>query len=263
LSSPFAFAALTLASEDYLVRELGLEPLSLPPGFGRAEGEWRGAEATIETRAYRGGAIRYARFVVLRGADLEIGNVLCLPAPVQPLPILGADLVALGRETGMLAADLSPVLPAGPERAAQLAPLAARRAQHPPLPPGGRLPDWCAAWFSPCALYTRVEPSGLGAAVDAFRDFPRAFVELARYSLPRPALASEITAAQDGYAAAHRTDDKGLRLLATMFGTAWAERYVGEVLFPPSEMLPGQRPVNPGDEPTGEVRFPPSEVLPC
>jgi phycocyanobilin:ferredoxin oxidoreductase len=237
ISSPFAFAALTAATEAYLARELGLGPLALPPELGRAEGEWRGSSATIETRAYRGGVIRYARFAVIRGPDLEIGNILCLPAPEHPLPILGADLVALGRETGMLAADLSPVLPAGAECAAQLAPLAARRARQPPLPPGGRLPAWCAAWFSPHALYTRVDAAGLGNAVAAFQEFPRAFVALARRSRPRPALAREIVYAQDGYAAAHRTDDKGLRLLATMFGTAWAERYLREVLFPPDEAL--------------------------
>jgi hypothetical protein len=38
--------------------------------------------------------------------------------------------------------------------------------------------------------------------------------------------------AQDGYAAAHREDDKGLGLLARMFGERWAERYLREVLFP-------------------------------
>jgi phycocyanobilin:ferredoxin oxidoreductase len=237
-SGPFAFAALTAATEAYLVRKLGLEPLPLPPGLGRAEGEWRGSSATIETRAYCGGVIRYARFAVVTTADLDIGNVLCLPTLSHPLPILGADLVALGRETGMLAADLSPVLPAGAERDAQLAPLAARRARQPALPPGGRLSAWCAAWFSPHALYTRVDPAGLGDAVAAFQEFPRSFVALARRSRPRPALAREIEYAQDGYAAAHRTDDKGLRLLATIFGNAWAERYLVEVLFPPGEVLP-------------------------
>jgi len=237
-SNPFAFAALTADTETYLVRELGLEALPLAPDLGRAEAEWRGASATIETRAYRGGVIRYARFAIVRAADVDIGNILCVPTPTYTLPILGADLVALGRATAMLAADLSPMLPAGAERTAQLAPLAACRAQHPALPLGGQLPAWCAAWFSPHALHTRVDAMGLSNAVAAFEAFPRTFVALARRSRPRPALAREIGYAQDGYAAAHRTDDKGLRLLATIFGTAWAERYVEQVLFPPSEGLP-------------------------
>ena len=139
----------------------------------------------------------------------------------------------------MLAVDLSPTLAAGPERDDQLAELAARRALHPPLPPGGRLPAWCAAWFSPCALYTRIEPPQLGQALNAFRDFPRAFAALVSTSRPRPDLVASVAAAQEGYAAAHRTDDKGLKLLATMFGPTWADRYVAEVLFPPREVVPG------------------------
>jgi phycocyanobilin:ferredoxin oxidoreductase len=238
LGSPFAFAALTAETEAYLVRELGLAPLPLEARLERAEGMWKGAAVAIETRAYRGGAIRYARFATVQGAGLDIGNVLCLPAHDHPLPILGADLVAVGRETGMLAADLSPVLPAGPERTTQMAALERRRAGHSPLPTGGPLPAWCASWFSPYALYTRVDAAGLRDAVEAFRDFPRVFVALVRGSAPRLALARQVAEAQEGYAAAHRTDDKGLRLLATMFGAAWAERYVAEVLFPPGEVVP-------------------------
>ena len=228
----FGFAALTAATESWLVRELALAPLPLDPALGHAEGAWKGAPVTIATRAYRGGPLRYARFAVVLGAGLEIGNLLCLPAPAHPLPILGADLVALRHESGMVAVDLSPTLPPGPERDAQLADLAQRRAGHPPLPPGGRLPEWCAAWFSPHALYTRGSLAELGEVEAAFGDFPRAFVELALQSRPRPALAARVAAVQDGYAAAHRTDDKGLGLLAKMFGKEWAERYVGEVLFP-------------------------------
>ena len=226
------FAALTVATEAWLVRELALRPLPLDPALARAEGVWKGAPVAIDTRAYRGGPIRYARFAVVRGAGLEIGNLLCLPDVAHPLPILGADLVALRQESGMVAVDLSPTLPPGPERDAQLAGLARRRALHPPFPPGGRLPDWCAAWFSPHALYTRGPLAELAEVAEAFGDFPRAFADLARRSEPRPPLALQVAAVQEGYAAAHRTDDKGLNLLAKMFGGDWAERYVGDVLFP-------------------------------
>ena len=233
MSSSFGFAVLTADSESWLVRELALSRLPLDPVLDHAEGAWKGSPVTIDTRAYHGSVVRYARFARLVGGELEIGNILCLPDPAHPLPILGADLVALGRETGMLAVDLSPMLPPGPERDAQLAPLMARRSAHPELPPGGPLPDWCAAWFSPGALYTRVDPGRLDAAASTFRDFLRTFVDLVRRSIPRPDRAAGVATAQDGYAAAHRTDDKGLKLLAKMFGSAWADRYVAEVLFPP------------------------------
>ncbi len=232
MSAAFSFAALTAEVEAWLVVELGLEPVVVPKDLAGATGTWKGAPVRIATHAYRGGPVRYARFVRLVGADLEIGNVLCLPDPVYPLPILGADLVGLRRTTGMLAADLSPTLPPGRDCDDQLAPLARRRSAHPDLPFGGALPAWCAAWFSPHALYTRVAPDQLPAAVAAFWDYPRAFVELTRRTRPRPELTGEMAARQDGYAAAHRTDDKGLVLLAKMFGDEWAGRYLEQVLFP-------------------------------
>src|SRR5919199_2834439 len=232
VTSPFGFAALVAETEDTLVQQLGLRPVALEPALAQADGAWKGEPVSLTTRAYSGGAVRYARFARLVGPDLEIGNVLCLPDPLYPLPILGADLVALGRATGMLAADLSPTLPPGPERDHQLASFPSLGLARSSLPPGGALPGWCQAWFSPHALFTRVPLERADEARRAFAVFPRVFTRLARQATPRPDQAAAVRAAQAGYAAAHRADDKGLGLLARMFGAAWADRYVGEALFP-------------------------------
>jgi phycocyanobilin:ferredoxin oxidoreductase len=244
MSGRFDLSALTRRAEAQLVEALGLAQLPLDPELARAEGTWKGGPVTIETRAYRGGALIYARFAEVRGGELEIGNALCVPDPDHPLPIFGADLVALGAEVAMIAADLSPTLPPGPERDAQLAPLGAACAARGPLPPGGALPAWCADWFSPFSLYTRIGPADLPAAAAAFDALPRLYADLCRASRPEPDRAASASAsastlrahaihAIEGYAAAHRTDDKGLRMLAKMFGEPWAARYLAEVLFPP------------------------------
>jgi phycocyanobilin:ferredoxin oxidoreductase len=232
VTSPFGFAALVAETEDTLVQQLGLRPVALEPALAQADGAWKGEPVSLTTRAYSGGAVRYARFARLVGPDLEIGNVLCLPDPLYPLPILGADLVALGRATGMVAADLSPTLPAGADREHQLALLASLGLTTSALPSGGALPAWCQTWFSPYALYTRVPPERAGDARRACAVFVQAFVDLIRQATPRPEQASAVRAMQAGYAAAHRSDDKGLGLLARMFGAAWAERYIGAALFP-------------------------------
>jgi PAS domain S-box-containing protein len=169
------------------------------------------------------------------GDGLDIGHVLCLSDPVTPLPILGADLVAVGRDTGMVAADVSPTLPAGPERDLQLGPMAAAHARRPELPSGGELPAWCSDWFSPYALYTRVPAEQAAEAARAFLDTARTFVQIASATAPRVETLTTVAAVQEEYAEAHRSDDKGLRILANVFGTAWAERYVRSVLFPPLE----------------------------
>ena len=133
----------------------------------------------------------------------------------------------------MLAADLSPTLPPGPRAGpASSAPLAARRAASAVLPSGGPLPAWCDAWFSPHALYTRVSSEQADAAMCAYAVFPDEFINLMQRARPRPDLSAAVRATHAGYAAAHRTDDRGLGLLTTMFGAAWADRYINTVLFP-------------------------------
>lgn len=233
-TSRFDFAALTHATEEWLVRELELEPLALDDELAFRVGDWRDAPVTIETRAYRGERVRYARFAVVLGQGLEIGNLLCLPEQALPVPIFGADLVAVRRDLAMIAADLSPTVPPGPERDRQLATIATRRAVGPDLPSGGELPAWAAERFSPHTLYTRISPDELPLAVDAFRAYPDAFIEGVMMTDPRTALSNQIAGAQDAYMTAHRVDDKGLGLLRKMFGAAWADRYLTDVLFPAS-----------------------------
>ena len=219
-------------AERFLVDRLSLSPIDLPSQVHTARGQWRADAVTIRTRAYDGGVVRYSRFVTVEGTGLQIGNLLVLADPTYLLPILGADLVALGERAMMLAADLSPTFAAGPGRTAMNAAVGAALGPRPPLPIGGELPGWCAALFSPHALYTRVNAVDREYAAAAFRFYPEAFVSLARTAESHPDLAATVRKGQGAYAAAHRLDDKGLGLLGKMFGKAWAEHYLEDVLFP-------------------------------
>jgi phycocyanobilin:ferredoxin oxidoreductase len=229
---------LTLRMEDALLEALDMHPVSLPPDLALAMGLWKDEPVTIETRAYAGDPIRYARVATVIGNDLHIGNVLALPDPAYPLPILGADLVAVHAGRGMIAVDLSPTLPSGPQREAQLRPLAARMAGRPPLPPGGELPAWCMRWFSPYALYTRGSLSEISDAQAVVLGFVHELGRLARSTPASPDSAGATSLAISGYLQDHRTDDRGLNLLAAMFGRSWMDRYLKEVLFPEGPALP-------------------------
>lgn len=237
MSEPFDIERAILGTEEILCRELDLEPVALAPDLARAEGSLRGNPVVIQTKTYVGPHIRFARFATITGEKnlgFCIGNALCLSRPERPLPIFGADLVALSEDAAMIAADLSPVVPPGSERDAQLKPLAEVRARHPAFPSGGELPSFCVPWFSPFALFTRVDSSARAAAFAAYADFPRAFVAIARRAEGEPSAMSpsEVSAAQASYLAAHRDDDKGLRMLARLFGTSFSARYISGVLFP-------------------------------
>lgn len=224
----------TLSShaERALARGLGLSAISVPPGLARLEGTFRGAPVLLEARAYRGPETAYARVVEVRGSELAIVNVLCLSAPERALPILGVDLVALARDTLVAVADLSPLHPDPAVRARQLAPLARRRRERPLALPAGELPAWCAEWFSPEALLTRVPAGAFPLVAEAVGIYVDAYVELAQTSEPDASAAPAISAAQTGYARAHVEHDRGLGLLKKLFDPALAERFLAEVLFP-------------------------------
>lgn len=227
MSASFGFAAMTDHVEQWLAAKLGLSRLRLEPTLERAQGTWKQAEVTIRTAAYAGGPIRYARFTRVESEALEIGNILCLARADQPLPILGAELVAIAG-SGLMVADLSPAVPDGLEGAI----LAARRARHPDFPSPGPLPAWCDGWMSRHALLARVSAEQAPAALRAFRDFPATFLELACTSAARPALAAEVGRAQARYVEVHLQADQGLNLLGKIFGEAWSQRFLKEVLFP-------------------------------
>ena len=226
--------ATTRSIEARLVGQLHLSPVSIDLSLASATGTFREAPVNIETSAYRSDRIRLARFSVVYGKTLQIGNILCIPEPNYVVPILGADLVSVRSDSMMIAADLSPVSSEPSMHKEQMEELARASAQCAPVPSGGELPDWAQQLFSPHALYTRVAPSQADTAYEALNVFPCTFVKLVNMAQPAPETATAIAAAQSHYADVHRADDKGLRLLGAMFGMEWAERYLEEILFPAS-----------------------------
>ncbi len=223
--------------EQQVVDAFGLTPVEISPELARRHGEFRGGRIVIESSMYRGNRIRNARFAVVYGETLEIGNILCVPDPDFVVPILGADLVAVRESSVMVAADLSPVSSVESDHVDQFQRLARFRESSPELPSGGELPEWAKLLFSPHALYTRV---GLDQATDAFEAlnvFPARFIEELQMADAQLDRRVEISRSQGHYSNVHRADDKGLRLLGAMFGMEWAQRYLEEFLFPPEDIL--------------------------
>lgn len=228
----FAFAELVRRIERRLVSELSLEARALPPELATLQGTFRGEPATLEARAYAGPRLGYMRCVEVRSRDLDIGNVLGLPRAEFALPVLGIDLVEVGRDTAVVVADLSPMTEGRAERAEQHALLARHRPSSAALGAASELPDWAREWFSDDALAARVGPGEAGASEAAVGAYVAAFIELVRRAEAEPAGAALISSRQRAYSAAHRERDRGLLLLRRMFDPALADRFMREVLFP-------------------------------
>lgn len=231
----FAFAELVRRIERRIVAELELVPRPLPADLARLDGTFRGEPARLVARAYSGPRLGYFRCVEIASRDLDIGNVLALPRVDFALPLLGIDLVEVGRDTAVVVADLSPMTALAAERERELAVLA----RHRPLEPLGAaaaLPAWAAEWFSNAPLSVRVSPAQARASEAAVEAYATAFIELVRASVADGAHADPVAGRQRAYSAAHRERDRGLLLLRRIFDPVAADRLLREVLFP--EVLP-------------------------
>jgi phycocyanobilin:ferredoxin oxidoreductase len=218
--------------EHELASACALKRIDLDPDIERRTGTFRGAPVTIESAAYRGSKLRLARFAVVYGKSLEIGNVMCVPDPAYVVPILGADLVAVRPDSVMIAADLSPVSQSPDDHEEQFQMVFQALSTRPPVPSGGELPEWAQELFSPHSLYTRAGLSELDNAFKTFHIYPEVFRNMLDSSRPDPQRLEEISSAQSRYMDVHRNDDKGLRLLGAMFDMDWAKRYLETFLFP-------------------------------
>jgi hypothetical protein len=230
--SGFAFGQVVRRIERRLVNELSLEARALPPGLSSLHGNFRGEPATLEARAYAGPRLGYVRFVEVQSRDLDIGNVLGLPRVEFALPVLGIDLVEVGRDTAVVVADLSPMTGDPANLAEQHAVLARHQASSARLASTTDLPDWAREWFSDDALAARVAPGQAAVSEAAVSAYVAGFIELVRGASAAPERAEHISGRQRAYAAAHRERDRGLLLLRRMFEPALAERFLREVLFP-------------------------------
>lgn len=227
-------ATIVAAAEALLRDGLGLDPLALAPEHAHMQGRWRGAPAELLTRAWSGPRVRYARCSTLSGADLCIGNLLVVPASAFAGPILGVDLVAAGRDTALLAADLSPTqAPSSPARARAERALQDVRAALAELPPAGPLPAWATRCFSPSAVFVRVPLSRLSLAGEAVLAMSRWLVAELRGAAADEAGAADTDRAVREYMAAHLGDAATLGMLAKIFRPGPADRYARMVLFPP------------------------------
>ncbi len=236
MSAAFGFVPLVRAIERRLVRELELARHPLEPELARLEGSFRGEPATLVARAYTGPGLRYARFVGLESEGLEIGNVALFSRAELLLPVLGVDLVEVGRDTAVVVADLSPMTDDAGVRERQLAVLAGRRAEGPRLDACAELPGWAAQWFSSLAMSARISAEQSPAAMGAIDAFVSAFIELARSAVPDRAAVAAVASRQQAYADAHREHDRGLLLLRRIFEPETADLFLRRVLFP--EKLP-------------------------
>lgn len=219
------------AAEERLEATFVLRRRQLPAHHADAVGIWKDEPVRLSTRIYEGDAVACLRAAIVTGTQLTLGSLLVIPRANRPAPILGAELSWSGtRGETTLYADLIPVRDAM-ERDEELARIGRTVPRDGALPAIAQRPAWRGAWDSPSALGTRVQRVQEATALAAFDRYVSAFSGLLAATTPSADRAPHVRTIQTAYLAARRTDES-LAILKTIFGSAWAEDYVGRVLFP-------------------------------
>lgn len=221
-----------LRAERRIVEAFRLTQCTIDPRFAHARGLWKDAPLKITTRVYSGDAIARFRVARISGEHLSIGSLMVLPRANRPVPILAGELVSrpAHRESGVVV-DLVPVRDAL-EREAELAAIERAVPRAPSMPASPARRPSANEWRSRSAFDARVAPDRAEEAWKTFDGYVDGWIALAGSIAPSAERAMLVRTRQSAYLLARRLDDTELTLLGTMFGHAWAEEYVGTVLFP-------------------------------
>ena len=258
-----AFGAQRAALEGGLAAGLGLRPAPLPegvPGVYRAVsaagasassassssppfssplprgGGPRGG-AVVESLAFAGARTRLARATVLEAPGLKALNCVVFPDPSLEAPLLGLDLVCVGRGRALAGFDFHPLSARPGHQAPWLPALRALRkefgsgaVQH-----SGNFYPEDAEFFSDGMLLLKASSpeallDGLRAA-EAFQRYLALYSDVLR-AAPQAEDSAELEEAQARYCQWQREHDPAGKAFASLFGEAWAQHYEDEFLFP-------------------------------
>lgn len=210
--------------------------LQVPEDLADREGRLGDSPATMRSHAWSLPGVPWFRIACLdAGNRARVFSALALPDPSRRLPMFGAEVVEIRNQVTVIAFDWMPV---GEDSIDEPA-LAAIRGQVNDFPPADDLPEWAAVSFSPYALYSRpqtaIEPRRIQHAL---RYYVRGYVD-ACSTAPERTHPDAAARAIEHYCHEHFQHDPGGRMLNTIFGKPWVERYATNFLFRLDQRKPG------------------------
>jgi phycoerythrobilin:ferredoxin oxidoreductase len=196
----------------------------------------------LSLQAYCTDELRLARLALIEGGSgLQVLNFCIFPSLEYGLPTFAADLVTLPGGH-LVALDWAPNGEVSVDAAfAHDGALASCFTRHRKwLPDGGPLPETAKRYFSPYFLWSRLPAGDASDATmqstvrAAFEGYLRAYLQLVVQATPLEGAAAlgDVRAAQRSYSRYRAESDPARPMLTRLFGEEFAERLIGEVLFP-------------------------------
>lgn len=222
-----------------LIRSMGMEEIPLDKDIAYQKSSTR--QARIANLCFRNDQFRCVRLTYFDGGDaVQVFNSLWYPSYEYDLPLLGMDLISLGKNRLMNVIDFQPLHPTTEYSAKYIDHLSTIRSKYPDLHGvlSGKIYD-DTSFFSKNMLFGRFpDDSKVNSVVlPAYREYLSEYVSLMDGATPNkePQSLEIVQQRQKAYDCYSALKDPAVGLFDAYFGKAWSKKFVHDYLFQLSE----------------------------
>lgn len=220
-----------------MIRQLGMKEVEIEDRFKLRFSNVK--QARIANMQYEGSRFRKVRLTYFdAGPNVQVFNALWMPSFEYDVPMLGVDLISLGKQRVLSVIDMQPLHPDEPysQKYIQTEKVTGIRAKYPDLQGklSGKIYD-DTSFFSANMLFGRfTDETKLKPVVHpAHAEYLAAYHEMVASAIPNNdleamAVVRERQAAYDKYSA---EKDPAVGLFDSYFGKEWSDAFVHNFLF--------------------------------
>lgn len=222
-----------------IIQSMGMQQVSIEEKFVC---EFSTAKpARIGSMTFKNDKFRKVRMTYFDAGDnVQVFNTLWYPHYEYDMPMLGVDLISLGRKRVLSVIDMQPVLPTIEYSEKYISQLSPIRAKYPDLHGvlSGKIYD-DTSFFSKNMLFGRfTDESKVKSVVQpAFSEYLQKYVSMMDQAVPDSSESAKklVRSRQEEYDVYSAKKDPAVGLFDSYFGKQWSNDYVHKFLFEMSE----------------------------
>lgn len=218
------------------MKELQMESVSIDNKFVYQHSTVK--EARIASLSFKNSIFRSVRLTYFDAGDnVQVFNSLWCPDYQYDIPMLGIDLISLGKSRVLSVIDFQPLVPTEEYSEKYITPLNSIREKYPSLQGtlSGKIYD-DTSFFSKNMLFGRFtdETKLMTDVLPAFQEYLQQYMLLAQSAVPNHSAANiaHVMERQKAYEVYSAAKDPAVGLFDAYFGKQWSSDFVHEYLFP-------------------------------
>jgi 15,16-dihydrobiliverdin:ferredoxin oxidoreductase len=225
------------------MKELQMESVTIDNKFVYQHSSVK--QARIASISFKNSIFRSVRLTYFDAGDsVQVFNSLWCPHYQYDIPMLGIDLISLGKSRVLSVIDFQPLIPTEEYSEKYISPLSSIRDKYPSLQGtlSGKIYD-DTSFFSKNMLFGRFtdESKLMSDVLPAFDEYLQQYVQLAQSAVPNHSSANiaHVMERQKAYEVYSAAKDPAVGLFDAYFGKQWSSDFVHEYLFPLSARSDG------------------------